>query len=174
MSAAPPMPTRADRRHPTRARRGATLVELVAVIVVLAVSVPVSVAMLRAQSAGSADAVQFARASALTTAVCEQIIADVASSDESLGFEALGDSAAYLETAGTGLYDRLATATDAYEAMGFGYTVEIGPAVDSGLSVSESESENIYRLITVRVTAPMAATASVEIPTALVVTETTP
>lgn len=140
-------------------------------IVVLSITVPITVAMLHGQADSATDAVQFARAGALATAVCEQIIADASSTADNINFWSFDDELVYLDTPTTGLRDRLDSVTALYEEQGFDYELDIGPRVDSDLAPSMNDAENVFRVITVRVRVPLVSRTSIEMPTTLVVTE---
>ena len=94
------------------------------------------------------------RATALATCVMEHVLADVASKSPGLGFGALSNSNAYLNTAVTGLVPRLAAFTSPYTAMGFSYSVTIGPLVDKTGVASGVSAFDVYRTVIVGVTFP--------------------
>lgn len=107
----------------------------------------------------------------LASSVLEGVLADVASTDESLGFDALIDSNAYLNTANTGFYDRMSTVTQLYTDLGLSYVIDIGVLVGSNGVVSNDADENVFRTITVQVEYPSADGASYTLPVSLMVTE---
>ncbi len=132
-----------------RSRRGFTLMEAIAALVVLGILIPPTVAMMRDAARSRVDAVSLTRATWLAAAVMEQVIADVNS--ENLGPEALADQVAYLETPGTGLESRLADVTALYAAGGVGWSLSIGePVSASGVSTGDAERD-VYRMVLVRV-----------------------
>ena len=95
------------KRTHANSHRAFTLLEAIIVVLVLALSVPPTVAWLGDSAARRADSVNAVRASALATTVMETILADASSTSPSLGFGAFANSAAYLDTASTGLRARL-------------------------------------------------------------------
>jgi prepilin-type N-terminal cleavage/methylation domain-containing protein len=151
--------------------QGFTLIEVVIAVVVLAIAVPPTLNLMDSASAGRVDAVNTTRATYLTTVVLETIIADMTSTDPSLGFEALSDSNAYLNTVSTGLFERLSTLTEPYISVGLKYSVTIGALVASDGLVSETESENVFRTVTVNVGFTSASTTSYQMPTSIMLSE---
>lgn len=139
-----------------RHRRAFTLIEAVVVVVVLAVSVPPTVAWLNDAAGRRADAVNSVRAAALATCVLENVLADASSSAAGLGFGAFANPPAYLDTPATGLRARLATQTQGLESIGFTYGVEIGPLVDSTGVVNAAPANNLFRRVRVTVSMPRA------------------
>jgi len=133
------------------ASRAFSLIEVVMVVVILAIAVPPTLGILMDNASSRADTIHTSRASMLASSVLEGIIADVASVEDGLGFGALDDPGAYLDTPTTGFVARMRPITDDYAALGITYTVEIGELVDSGARVSVNEDENIFRVVTVRV-----------------------
>jgi hypothetical protein len=153
-----------------RSRRSAfTLIEAVAVVLVLALIVPPTLGWMQGTAARRADAVAAMRATTLATAVVETVMADVASSAPGMGFAALATPATYIDTPVVGLRARLASVTGVYEAQGLTYTVEIGALVNSSLAVDADAALNLFRVVTVRVTAPSATGAPFEIVVPVVV-----
>lgn len=136
-------------RRPSR--RGFSLLEAIIVILVLAVSVPSTVAWLGEAAARRADAVNAVRASTLATTVMESIMADASSTDPGLGFAAFANAAAYLDAPTTGLRSRLASLTAPAEALGFSYDVTISALVDSTGTVNPDSAQNLFRKVTVTV-----------------------
>ncbi len=136
--------------------RGFTLVEVVVVVVLLAIAVPPTVLWMNDASATRADAVNATRATMLATVVLETIEADVASPAPSLGFAALANSNAYLNTGTTGLRARIATWSTPYEALGMSYTVTISGLVGPSGAATGNATVDVFRTILVRVTAPSA------------------
>jgi prepilin-type N-terminal cleavage/methylation domain-containing protein len=152
-------------------RRGFTLIEVVIAVIVLAIAVPPTLNLMDSASAGRVDAINTTRATLLSTLVIESILADMTSNDSGLGFAALSDSAAYLSTTTTGLYDRISTLTDSYTNVGLSYTVTIGVLVASDGNVSGTSSENIYRMVTVDVAFPSANSAPLTMPVSIMISE---
>lgn len=137
-------------------RRGFTLIEAVAVVLVLALVVPPTLGWMQASADRRADSVAAMRATTLATLVIENVIADAASTAPGLGFAALATPTTYLDTPTTGLRARLESLTSGYEAQGMSYSVEVGALVDSTLSVNADAAANLFRVVTVRVTCPSA------------------
>ena len=153
----------------TRTSRGFTLVEVVVIVLVLAIAVPPTLELLMGNAASRANTINTSRATVLASSVLECVIADVASADGSLGFDALADSDAYLNADGTGLYDRMSAPTQAFAELGFTYEVEIGALVGSDARVSADEDENIFRTVTVRVRYPSSDGGSYALPVSVLV-----
>ncbi|MCA9304625.1 MAG: prepilin-type N-terminal cleavage/methylation domain-containing protein [Phycisphaerales bacterium] len=149
--------------------RAFTLIEVVIAVLILAIAVPPTLGLLDATAAGRADTVNSTRATILASSVLESVLADIASTDESLGFSALEDAAAYLDTPTAGLYARLSGSLGTYEKYGFTYSVEIGELVGVDGTVSASPSENLFRVITVRVGYPSGTGDDFELPVSLMV-----
>lgn len=148
-----------------------TLIEVVIAIVVLAIAVPPTLNLMDSAASGRVDAIQTTRATFLSTIVLESVLADMTSSVDTLGFEALTDSDTYLNTPTTGLYARLESITQPYQSFGITYTLEIGSLVASDGLVSDDDEENVFRTITVFVLIPSASTASTIMPVSLTVSE---
>lgn len=132
--------------------RGVTLVEAVIVVLVLAIAVPASMSMISEGNESRRQSADVARAITLASGVLEQIMADSISADASLGFDALSDSAAYLSTTTTGLYDRLDPLTSVYTDAGMAYAVTIGALSDSSGTATGDSNQDLFREITVTVT----------------------
>jgi type II secretory pathway pseudopilin PulG len=138
------------RRRRTQ-RGGFSLLEAVVVVLALALSVPATVAWLGESAARRADAVNALRASALATTVMETVMADAASDAPGLGFAAFENTAAYLDTARTGLRARIAPLTRAYTDLGFSYEVTFSALVDATGNVNTNPAMNLFRRVTVTV-----------------------
>lgn len=132
-------------------RRGFSLLETLAVMVVLAIAVPPASMMLADAGRARRDAVMMARATWLATGVLEHVLADVNSPAAGLGFDALDDSATYLDDATTGLYARLDSMMSFYDALGLSATVTIGPLADASGAVTGDADQDLFRTITVNV-----------------------
>jgi hypothetical protein len=102
--------------------------------------------------------------------VLESVKADVASASPGLGFAALANSASYLDTPLTGLRARLATTLQPMLDMGLAYEVSIGELVNENGVVDASVPKNIFRIVTVTVTAPSASGPELSIQVSCVVT----
>lgn len=135
-------------------RRGSTLIEVVVIVATLAIAVPPALVTLREMAGQRADSVSVARATALASAVLEQIIADSASDEPGLGFGAFADPAAYMTTGTTGLRDRLAWVADPFESVGLSYEVEFSGLVGPSGSATGNPSQDVFRRVTVTVTYP--------------------
>lgn len=133
-------------------RRAFTLVESLAVVVVLSVAIPPAVSMMTDATRAQVDSVKQTRATWFATAILEHIIADVNSDDVNLGFDALADSNAYLTTPTTGLNDRLNVITTLYAGLGFTHSVQIGDLSDATGTVTGDPDVDVFRTITVGVT----------------------
>ena len=152
-------------------KRAFTLIEVVIAVIVLGIAVPPTLNLMDAAAAGRADAINTTRATFLATSVIETVLADIDSGQDTLGFAALADSEAYLDTQNTGLIDRLAPHVEPYESAGFQYTLTISELVSSDATVSLDTDENIFRVITVNVRYPSATSASHQLPVSIMVSE---
>jgi len=139
------------RRRTVNSRRGFTLIEAVIVILALAISLPATLVWLDESNQRRVDSVNATRATALATLVMEQVLADAASKNASLGFSALANSATYLNTATTGLVARLSTMTSLYSGMGMTYSVTIGGLVSSSGAASGNATQDVFRNVNVAV-----------------------
>lgn len=155
-------------------RRGFTLIEAVIAIVVLAIAVPATTAMIRDATVARADSAQTSRALWLGNAICEQILADAASSDPSLGMEAFADQNAYTAAPETGLRDRLDTLLSDYVAFGIDFELSIGPLVTVSGSASGDPERDVYRSVEVRIRWHNASGDPLSMPLSLLVTDLTP
>jgi hypothetical protein len=153
---------------------GFSLIESVVIIIVLAMAVPPSLQLLDSAAASRADSINTTRATLLGMSVMEHILADVYSSDPALGFDALADSEAYLNTAGTGLVDRLASVADVYAALGISFSVEIGPLAQADGTTSGDPDLDVYREITVVISYPSATEGVLDMPISAIVSEISP
>lgn len=156
---------------PAVSRRAFTLIEVVIAVIVLAIAVPPTLNLLDSAGAGRADAINTSRATYLATTVLESVMADLTSTQETLGFDALGDESAYLSTPVTGLYSRLEGVVEPYTRMGLTYSVGISELVSSDATVSDDIDENVFRIVTVRVSFPSATSADYTMPVSMMVTQ---
>lgn len=83
-------------------RRAFTIVEAVIAMVVLAIAVPATLAMIHDATIIRAESAMSTRASWLGSMMAEQILADVASDDSRLGMTALEEPQTYLHHPDTG------------------------------------------------------------------------
>ena len=157
------------RRIPMRSGRGFTLIEVVTMVLVLAIAVPPTLEILMSNAASRANVINTARATMLASNVLEGVIADVSSTNPTLGFAALDDANAYLSTPTTGLYARMASTNQSYIDLGLVYTVDVGVLVSSNGLVSLDVEENVFRTVTVRVAYPSADGPAYELPVSVMV-----
>ena len=133
-------------------RRGFSLIEAVVVVLALAIALPTTLVWLENANDRRAESVHQTRATALATLVMEHVLADVSSKSSGLGFSALADSAAYLDTAVTGLKARLSPVTSLYSGMNLTYDVTIGGLVDKSGVTTGSTTQDVFRTVSVAVT----------------------
>lgn len=133
-------------------RRGATLIEAVVVIVILALSVPAAVAMLSQSAETRVEAVKIARATLLAEGVLEHVLADVASDE--IGFAALDDAGYYMGDPESGLRTRIESFARSYTDLGLSYELDISPLVASDGVETGDPSLDLFRRVEVTVRAP--------------------
>lgn len=124
-------------------------------VVVLALSVPPTLSWMTQSAERRADQVNSIRAVTLAQGVLEHVMADTMSTSAGLGFAALADAGAYLDTPTTGLRARLLPLTASYEGLGFSYAVTIGGLVDSAGEVNTDVALNLFRHVKVTVSFPL-------------------
>lgn len=134
-------------RSIARSRRGLSLLESVAAVVVLSIAVPPTLSMLADASSQRGDSIAITRASLFAQAVMEQVVADASSTDASLGFDAFEDSAAYL----TSLDARVASVSAGYQPFHMTYDVAIGDLSDETGNITGDANQDIYRRIRVEI-----------------------
>ncbi len=121
-------------------RRGFTLIEGVVAVVVLSIAVPVSVAMLSDAATVRAASVQRERAGMLARLIIEEVVADAASSHETLGVTPLDNPGAYRSELAT----RLADLVEPFEEAGMSWSIEVArPVSATGIAAGDA-SRNIY------------------------------
>ena len=157
--------------HRGSGSRAFTLIEVVIAIVVLALSVPPTLSMLDSASIGRVDSVNTTRATYLSTIVLESVLADMTSSEQYLGFEALSDENVYLNTPIMGLYERLESTVEPYTQAGFAYSLSVSELVASDGLVSDDVGENVFRTVTVIVEFPSAGGSKFSMPISMMVSE---
>ena len=155
-------------------RRGFTLVEAIIAIVVLSLAVPATTAMIRDATVARSDGALTTRALWLGSAVSEQILADAASDDPSLGMAGFEDANAYLHARDTGLFDRLDGLMTEYGRYGIGFEVIIGPLTGAGGTPDADPELNVYRQFEVRVVWSGATGQDQTMPLSFIVTDLTP
>jgi prepilin-type N-terminal cleavage/methylation domain-containing protein len=158
-------------RRSMQSRRGFSLIEVVIAVIVLAIAVPPTLGLMDSSAAKRADAVSTTRATILASSVLEIVFADIASTNETLGMQALTDSNVYLNTPNTGLYARLGSSLETFSKYGFTYTVSIGELVSADGTVSGQSEDNVFRLVTVNVSYASATGSDFLLPVSLMVTE---
>lgn len=139
-------------RSGTPTRRAFTLVESLAVIIVLSIAIPPAVSMMVDSAGAQSDAVMQARATWFASALLEQVMADVNSDAPGLGFAALDDTDAYLTTATTGFNDRNAALVASYNAMGLTHDFLFGDLADATGAVTGDADQDVFRTVTAEVT----------------------
>ncbi len=130
---------------------GFTLIEAVVAMVVLAIAVPMGLAMMRDAAIVRVSSTQTSKAFWLANAVVEQVQADLDSSTTGLGFDAMSDANSYLNDAPDALRTRLASVVTDAEAYGFSWSVVAGALVDANGLTTGNTDEDIYRVVTVTV-----------------------
>lgn len=140
-------------------RRAFTLIEAITVVVIIALTVPPAVMFLDAASQRREDSVQAQRAATLAQGLMELVLADIASDNAALGFSALGDMTAYQ----TGFATRSAPLTDLYTDMGFAYRIEATPLVSASGAATGNAQQDLFRVVTVVVTAPRANGSPIDV-----------
>lgn len=149
------------RRASRRLRRGSTLIEAVAVVVVLALAVPPVLGWMDRASREQADAIAAARGTLLAQSVLEQVLADCAATGE-ISFDSLGEPD-YLTRAVGGLRPRLDPIAQTFASAGVEYDVVIGPLVAASGATTGQPERDIFRRVTVTATAPSATGPSLAI-----------
>ncbi len=157
--------------HAKGSRGGFTLLECVFVVVILALTVPVSVIFLEQRTSERHDALQYARATALAQGVLENVLADASSKDSSLGYAAFASSTTYLDASTTGLYARLDPMIALYGGMGIRCDVTIGPESAANGLVSGTASNNVFRTVTVTATFTNSMSEQAQVQLSAVVTD---
>lgn len=150
---------------------GFTLIEVVIAVIILAIAVPPTLNLMDSAASGRVDAINTTRATLMASSVIETVLADMSSSDPALGFDALSDANAYLNTPNTGLIDRLSKPLAPYTDAGFQYSVTIGELVREDGSVSGDANENVFRVVSVRVGFASASSASYQLPVSIMVSD---
>lgn len=130
--------------------RGVTLVEVMALLIVVAIAVPPLAALSAQSSRALAEERRYFHSAWLATAVLEQIRADALSEDAAMSLEAMSD-AAYLSAPATGLRDRLSETVSAYEDEGLSYEVTFDDVRDATGAAIGAGERSATRLVTVEV-----------------------
>lgn len=130
---------------PPKIRRGATLIEAVIVVLVLAIAVPPMVVGVSDSVGRRSDAIQLIRASTLASAVMNQIKSDSITTD--IG----ADVATYLNRPATGLRARMDRVTSIMTAAGLSFNVAVSDRLDLSLVPSGNRNRDLFRTVTVTV-----------------------
>ena len=160
-----------SRSRTPRRRSGFTLLECIFVVVILALTVPVSVMFLEQRTSERRDALQYTRANTLARSVLENVLADVSSKDSGLGYSKLASSSTYLDSPTTGLYARLDPMISMYGDMGIRCAVTIGSESAANGVVSGTAANNVFRTVTVTATFTNSMSEQVQVEVAAVVTD---
>lgn len=153
-----------------KGRRGFSLIEAAVIVLMIAVAVPTSVRMLGRSSDERTDRVMMALATTYAGAVLEQVLSDVSAG----GLDVLVDADGYLDSPGVGLWARLAWVSEPYEARGLDAEVEISGLVDRFGEVSADAEENLFRVVTARVSFGLSSGEVLSMPVSMMVTEAMP
>lgn len=126
-------------------RRGATLIEAVVVVLVLAIAVPPTLSWLGEAAARRADSISVVRATALANVLIEQVMSDSVSSDIGLV------PATYTDTATTGLVARMSGLSSFYSGQGFTWSLSFSGLLGPTLVATGDPTKDLYRKATVTV-----------------------
>lgn len=136
-----------------------TLIEVAAVIVVLALSVPPAVAFMNDAANRRIDSVMVQRCNAWATAILEQAISDAVTADPG------SNVATYVETATTGLRARMASIDPAYTGLGMSWTMTLGSSlVGPNGTATGNAAQDKFRIITVTISFKNSAGATINVP----------
>jgi len=130
-------------------QRGFTLMEAVATLVILSIATPPAVTMLQESAGARQDATLAMRGRWLAIATLEQVLADVHSDSAGRGFDALEDSASYLEDGSDGLYARMDETRQFYSSFGVTCDVQISQLVGFDGVESGEPDQDVYRYVQV-------------------------
>ncbi|MCB9847839.1 MAG: type II secretion system protein [Phycisphaeraceae bacterium] len=133
-------------------RRAFSLVESLAVIVVLAIAIPPAVSMMVDGARTQADSVALTRATWYATSLLECVMADVNSDAPGLGFDALADADAYQTTPTTGFDDRNGVVIGHYAKYGLSHDLVIGELSNAAGVVTGDSDQDVFRTVTAQVT----------------------
>lgn len=138
--------------HQTTPHRGFSIIELIAVILVLAIMVPTTLSMVADASRTRLSTARATTAATFAASIAEHIIADTHSNDPTIAFPALADSDTYLNAPDTGLNHRLAWLIEHHANLGYTHTITIGPLISADTTITNDPALDIYRRITVAIT----------------------
>lgn len=150
-------------------RRGFSLVEAAIITVMVALAVPPSVKMLEAASSERSDRVMIGLATTYAGAIMEQVLADVSTH----GLDAIA-AAGYLNVPIDGLWQRLEWVSASYTTRGLSSAVEVSGLVAWDGQESADASENLFRLVTVRVDFSTARGGMMSVPLSMICAEPHP
>jgi prepilin-type N-terminal cleavage/methylation domain-containing protein len=154
--------------HP---RSGFSLLECVVVVLLLAIAIPTTAMFLDQRAAQRADAVQALRASTLAQGVLEHVLADAASNAPGRGYGAFANATTYLNAPVGGLYQRLAPMLDFYQQFGIAAEVTISTPVSATGIATGVPAADLFRVVTVRVTAASATASPIDVSVSSLVTD---
>ncbi len=150
--------------------RGFSLIEAVIIVVMISIAVPPSIRMMTEASSQRADRVLLAVGTTSAQAIADQIMADVSKG----GLDVLADASVYLDTPGTGLWDRMSWVMTPYEDRNLTASVTISSLVDWQGAVSADANDNMFRVVTIEVGVPTANGAILAVPVTLMLGEPNP
>jgi len=137
-------------RQPTSCR-GFSIIELIAVIIVLAIMVPTTLSMVADASRARHSTARATTATTFAASIAEHIIADTHTDDPDIGFHALEDPSTYLTAPETGLNHRLAWLIEHHATLGYALNIDIGPLISADDTTSDP-TRDIYRRIAINIT----------------------
>lgn len=156
---------------PRGARRGFSLLEVVAVVLILAIAVPPTIAVLQQRTTDRVNAVNTARATVLAQGVLEHVLADAQSSAAGQGYAAFADVNTYLTTPVTGLRARLTSLTQPYQNLGMSWDVSFSVPVSSSGAATGDTAQDLFRIAIVSVQSPEASGSTFTVSVSCLVTD---
>ena len=162
---------RSPRHSRSDPRRAFSLLEVVAVVLILAIAVPPTVAVLQQRTTDRVNAVNTARATVLAQGVLENVLADAQSAATGQGYAAFANTNTYLNTAVTGLRARLTNLTQPYQNLGMTWDVSFSVPVSSTGTATGNSAQDLFRISTVSVQAPDASGGTLTVSISCLVTD---
>lgn len=150
-------------------RRAFSLLEAMAIVVMVAVAVPPMASIAQSNAVRAGDATRRHAAMHLAVGVTEAVLADSESTHPLLGFEGFA-RADYLTAQGIGLRSRLARLEEPAAAFGVTYEVSFSDPFTAAGDPASADADLALRIVTVRAawTTVMGRDGSIELKTAVV------